>query len=136
PGRGAGLMDTATIREAINQVVDPCSAGRGVAIGLTDMGLVRDVRIRREGGRVEVEVDMRVTSPGCMFAVEFDAQIRHHLRSLGADRVLVDWDAETLDWSPADIEPSARHRLVGYRARMNQVIPDTAVPLTVIPVAS
>ena len=118
-------MDEADVRSTINSIVDPCSAGRGVPIGLADMGLVRDVRV--DGGAVSVA--MRVTSPGCTFAVEFDAQIRHRLRAAGADRVDLDWDCETFDWTPDDIEPAARERLARYRDRVRAAAARTPVSL-------
>jgi metal-sulfur cluster biosynthetic enzyme len=107
-------MDESTVRSTINSIVDPCSAGRGVPIGLADMGLVRSVQIEPDG----VQVVMRLTSPGCTFAVEFDTQIRHRLRAAGADRVHLDWDFETFDWSPDDIEPASRERMLRYRDRV------------------
>ena len=109
-------MDEDTVRAVVNSIVDPCSAGRGVPIGLADMGLVRHVDVRRtDAGRFGVEVGMRVTNPGCGFAVEFDAQIRRRLRDAGADWVDVDWDCERFDWTPDDIAPAARERLLSYR---------------------
>lgn len=118
-------MDEATVRAMINSIVDPCSAGRGVPIGLADMGLVRNVRIEPDG----VRVAMRVTSPGCTFAVEFDAQIRHRLRAAGAAQVHLDWDCETFDWTPNDIEPAARQRLLSYRDRVRDAATAVHAPV-------
>lgn len=126
-------MDEATVRSTINSIIDPCSAGRGVPIGLADLGLVRGVRIYRddywERGRVTVRVTMRVTSPGCTFAAEFDAQIRHRLRAAGADRVHLDWDCETFDWTPDDIEQESRERLARYRERVRDAAARAPVSL-------
>jgi metal-sulfur cluster biosynthetic enzyme len=108
-------MEEETVRAVINSIVDPCSAGRGVPIGLVDMGLLRTVTVQRANGTVGVKVAMRVTSPGCSFTVEFDAQVRRRLRDAGADWVEIDWDCESFDWTPADIDPVAQVRLRHYR---------------------
>lgn len=107
-------MDELTVRSVVDSVVDPCSAGRGVPIGLAAMGLLRTVRIDRAGGDVRVVLGMRVTSPGCSFTIEFDTQIRRRLLDAGADSVEIDWASE-FDWTPDDIEPAARQRLASYR---------------------
>lgn len=123
-------MDEDTVRATINSIVDPCSAGRGVPIGLSDMGLVRGVHITTDGDGAAVSVTMRVTSPGCTFATEFDTQIRHRLRAAGADRVDLAWDCESFDWTPDDIEPSARHRLMRYRDRVRDAVAATSTPVS------
>ena len=62
------MLDDATVREVINQVVDPCSASIGIPIGLVDLGLVRSVEVDNAADRPDVIVRLRLTSPGCMFA--------------------------------------------------------------------
>lgn len=107
-------MDERAVRAVVDSVVDPCSAGRGVPIGLADMGLLQTIRIDRADGHIRVELGMRVTSPGCSFTIEFDTQLRRRLLDAGADSVEIDWASE-FDWTPDDIEPAARQRLAIYR---------------------
>lgn len=107
-------MDERAVRAVVDSVVDPCSAGRGVPIGLADMGLLQTIRIDRADGHIRVELGMRVTSPGCSFTIEFDTQLRRRLLDAGADSVEIDWASE-FDWTPEAIEPAARQRLASYR---------------------
>jgi metal-sulfur cluster biosynthetic enzyme len=103
-------LTTERVRQLLNEIIDPCSAAKGVPIGLTDMGLVRGVTVT--SGKVDLQ--LRVTGPGCMMFLDFERRARELLREHGATAVRVDWDP-TPDWTPADIEPSARERLTDRR---------------------
>jgi hypothetical protein len=44
-GEAVGEAQRLEVLSAINQVVDPCSVGIGVPIGVVDMGLVESVNL-------------------------------------------------------------------------------------------
>lgn len=116
-------LDETAVRAAINRIADPCSAARGVPIGLDDMGLVRAVRVvPTDGGQLGVAVQLRTTSPGCLFFLEWHQQIKESLIAAGAAWVTVDLDA-TFDWTPLDIAPSARARLTDQRVALRTRLP-------------
>jgi metal-sulfur cluster biosynthetic enzyme len=98
------------VRELLNEIIDPCSAARGVPIGLADMGLIRRITVTGS----DVVARLRVTGPGCMMFLDFERQARELLAEHSAGTVIIEWDP-TPDWTPQDIEPSARQRLAGRR---------------------
>lgn len=122
-------MEVSTVRAALNKVVDPCSAARGVPIGLTDMGMVRNVRIEQgDGGAVGVVVTLRVTSPGCMLGMEFGQLAEQEVRQAGAGWVRVEWDT-TFDWTEEEIAGPARQRLRQRRTELLSIVsPAVAAP--------
>ena len=107
--RGTG-MSSEPIQErrlgvlaAINQVVDPCSVGVRVPIGVVDMGLVESVDL--DGGRVSIE--MITTAPFCLFTGLFEEQIQQqvsvlpwvesvHVAFNSDPRLLGAWDEERM----------------------------------------
>ena len=57
-------VDIDRVSEALQEVIDPCSAGRGVPAGLVDMGMVKRVGLSSTpDGRSMVTVELRITSP-------------------------------------------------------------------------
>jgi metal-sulfur cluster biosynthetic enzyme len=88
---------------AINQVVDPCSAGVRVPIGVVDMGLVESVNL--DGGRVSIE--LITTAPFCLFTGLFEEEIQQRVSALpwvesvqvafnSDPRLLGAWDEERM----------------------------------------
>jgi metal-sulfur cluster biosynthetic enzyme len=63
---------------AINQVVDPCSAGVRVPIGVVDMGLVESVNLN--GGRVSIE--LLTTAPFCLFTGLLEEEVQRRVSAL------------------------------------------------------
>lgn len=107
----------ALVQRVANQISDPCGLALGVAIGLADMGLVRNIKAQREGNGWNVSLQMRLTSPGCFYFVYFEREIRGRLKAFSElARVSIEWD-NVLDWTPEDMSEGARSKLKAYRER-------------------
>lgn len=107
------------VLERVNSVQDPCSLAQAIPVGLSDMGLVTDVRVSDagSGGRHDVELMLRVTAPGCMYQPFMDRSIRAAVADLEeVGEITTTWDADA-DWSPAEIAAPARRRIAESRAR-------------------
>jgi len=88
---------------ACNTVYDPCGLGVGRRVSIVDMGLVRDVRARREpDGRLRVTLDLITTGPFCMYTPFFEQSVRREIGRVApeVDDVEVEWGDST-DWSEA-----------------------------------
>jgi metal-sulfur cluster biosynthetic enzyme len=98
----------AVVKEILNGVVDPCSAGSSVPIGLIDMGIVDRVEV--EGG--DVRVALLPTFSGCLFVGIFRAEIERRVLELGWPTKV---DIEILHaptyWDESRMSDDARHRL-------------------------
>jgi metal-sulfur cluster biosynthetic enzyme len=105
----------ARITEALNTVIDPCSAAAGAPAGLVEMGLIRDLEIaEREEGLV-VNIVVRVTHPSCFMAPFFLAQVQnlvHEVSEVAAVNASLDTG---YDWTPADMSEAYKERLAQYR---------------------
>jgi metal-sulfur cluster biosynthetic enzyme len=88
---------------AINQVVDPCSVGIGVPIGVVDMGLVESVNLNGD----RVSIDLITTAPFCLFTGLFEEEIEQRVSALpwvtsvhvafnSDPRMLGAWDEERM----------------------------------------
>ncbi len=107
------------VREALQDVVDPCSMGRGVPAGLVDMGMIKDVGLcSTADGRSVVTVGIRITSPACTFQPYFEREVRDHLATIdGLDEVRIEWDS-AFDWSDDDMSPALKQRLREKRQKL------------------
>ena len=107
------------VRAAVNEVSDPCSVAQGVPTGLLDMGLLCDINLGSSvGGRQDVVVQLRLTAPGCFYAVYFEREIRARLEEM-PDVAQVDVEfSRNFDWSPDDIAPHIQQRLRDRRERL------------------
>lgn len=104
---------------AIDSIQDPCSLAQAIPIGLSEMGLVSDVRLGepRADGRRDVELVLRVTAPGCMYVPFMDRSIRAAVGELDEiGEIVTDWDPDA-DWSLSDIAAPARERIAAARER-------------------
>lgn len=112
------------IRAAINEVQDPCSVSQGVPTGLVDMGLLCDIEIgAAAAGPHDVLIRLRLTAPGCFYAVYFDREIRARLDAM-PDVADVDIDfSEEFDWTPDDIAPHVQQQLRERRERLIAQLP-------------
>lgn len=108
---------TSYIREQVNQVTDPCSEALGVAIGLCDMGLVRELEVEPAGDTWSVRLALRLTSPGCLYFVYFEESIRERVTDPAIRSLDISFDSG-LDWTPEAIAPDAQQRLQVYRSRL------------------
>jgi len=105
------------VRAAIDKVKDPCSLAQAVPVGISEMGMVTDVRLGEPGddGRRDVELVLRVTAPGCMYVPFMDKSIKTAIAELPEiAEVSIDWDADA-DWRPADIAAPAQKRIDAAR---------------------
>ena len=105
------------VRAAIDKVQDPCSLAQAVPVGISEMGMVTDVRLGepRADGRRDVELVLRVTAPGCMYVPFMDSSIRAavgELEEIG--EIATDWDPNA-DWRPGDIAAPAQERIAEAR---------------------
>ncbi|MFB2598651.1 metal-sulfur cluster assembly factor [Herbiconiux sp. P17] len=119
---GQKVPSIETVRKALGGVVDPCSVGRGVPAGITDMGMVKSIVIaHRPAGGIRVDLEMRLTSPGCTFQLYFDEEIRTRVTSLtDIDEVAVTWSHE-FDWSDEDMSADLKGRLREKRRRLLEI---------------
>ena len=115
--RRAGVMIAeADIRAVLNEIVDPCSAAAGNAAGLGDMGLIREVRLDREGAGTNVFVSIGVTHPMCLMAGVFLNEARTRLGKIrGVGKLTVELDSGHV-WTPDDLSPDYRARLEAARS--------------------
>lgn len=115
------------VSNRINEVVDPCSQAQGVAIGLVDMGLVRELDVEPRGEGWCVRLKLRLTSPGCLYFVYFEESIRERIVHPAIKRLEVGFDSG-LDWTPESMSSSAQRRLRDHRARLLSVARPTSDP--------
>jgi metal-sulfur cluster biosynthetic enzyme len=95
--------------DALREVMDP-----EIPISLVDLGLIYDVR--REGGRVEVDLTFTATACPCMAFIHFDIQDRL-LREPGVESVEVN-EVWTPAWTKARITPEGREALRTFGVSM------------------
>lgn len=96
----------AVVREQLDEIIDPCSAGNGTNLSLVDMGLVDTVEI--EKGHVTVAIQL--TTPACMMGPYFVDEIEGRVGELdGIDAVTVEFD-EGYTWLPSMMTDEARER--------------------------
>lgn len=82
------------VKDALSQVVDPCSATTGSNLDIVEMGLVKSVAV--DDGHVDV--DMRLTSPACTMIPYFRKETREKVGELpGVDSVDLEADVG-LEW--------------------------------------
>ncbi len=90
----------------------------GLHVGLTEMGLVRSVTAERIAEGWNVQLHLRLTSPGCQYFFYFQQELEARLLEHPDIAVAaVHWD-ERLDWTPADLAPSAREKVAARQARL------------------
>ena len=105
----------ARVRAALDEVRDPCSVAAGVPAGIVEMGLVRSLEVTESRGGAEVRVAIGVTEPTCLMGPSFASGARERLAAVpGVARVHVELSHE-LDWSPDDMTPEYRVRLIEHR---------------------
>lgn len=104
------------IREALDEIKDPCSIAAGSGMGISEMGLVKDVSISAAG---DVQVALRLTSPFCHMIGYFKKEVIRIVSAIpGVNAVAMKAD-EGLDWSPRDISPTAAARRQETISRMS-----------------
>lgn len=100
-------------------------AAAGLRLSITDLGLVRSVRIR---GR-HADVEVAFTEPGCPFSHHVLSAIYEALddfTDIDSIQVRPSWSPP---WTPSDIVPEARERLEEARLRMAKRAPHGSIPM-------
>ncbi len=112
------------VRSAVNDVPDPCSVSQGVPTGLVDMGLLCAIDVEPPvDGRSSVTVRLRLTGPGCLYAIYFEREIRERVEAMPDVRQIeIDFSPE-FDWSPDDIAPHVQEQLRERRERLIAQLP-------------
>ena len=117
------------IREAVNEIPDPCSVSQGVPTGLVDMGLLCDIELGApDQGARSALVELRLTAPGCFYAIYFEREIRARLEAMSdVGAIEVAFRAE-FDWTPDDVAPHIQQRLRERRERLLAELPVAPEP--------
>lgn len=99
------------VRRTADTIHDPCGMATGVRLGLNEMGLLRRVECEPDADGWIVRMQLRLTSPGCLYFFAFKDNLEERLTAHPQiSRVIVDWDP-SLDWTPEDLSPAARSKL-------------------------
>ncbi|MFM0277746.1 hypothetical protein P0D75_06955 [Paraburkholderia sediminicola] len=124
------------IRQALNNIIDPCSVAAGCPAGLDDMGLVRHVSLVESAQGVDVEVVIAITEYGCLMGAPFATEAFKTLSATpGIAGVEVKLD-DRFDWEPEDMTPGYRARLQQHRAIRPRMIPVYPMPAAPLPTAT
>nr|WP_284732056.1 iron-sulfur cluster assembly protein [Halorientalis regularis] len=95
-----------TVREQLDDIVDPCSEARGTDISIVEMGLLKSIEVS-EG---HVHIELRITSPSCMMVGYFIEQAEERVGSLdGVEEVTLSTDAG-MDWREEMMSDEALQR--------------------------
>jgi metal-sulfur cluster biosynthetic enzyme len=115
------MITEATVRAALNAIVDPCSSAAGCPAGLDEMGLVRAVEVLNSATGADVWVVIGVTEFGCLMGAPFATAAYQHLYALpGVKTVSVELD-QAFEWDLSDMSRDYRQRLQDHRARRRQI---------------
>jgi metal-sulfur cluster biosynthetic enzyme len=106
------------IRRTADTIHDPCGMATGVRLGLSEMGLLRQVETEPDADGWSVRIQLRLTSPGCVYFFAFKDNLEERLGAHPQiSRVVVDWDP-SLDWTPEDLSPAAQSKLAKRRREL------------------
>ncbi len=82
------------------------------------MGLVTRVEVQRFDKRWQVKLQIRFTSPACLFGPHFEEQIRAQLATSNEiDLIELQWSTD-FSWTRDDIAPDASARLERVRSEI------------------
>lgn len=105
----------AAIREALDAIVDPCSAVAGAPAGLLTMGLIRRLELAHEPEGAAVRLTIGVTEPSCLMGAAFLEEARQRVSAVpGVARVEATLDTEH-GWVPGDMDATYGARLTARR---------------------
>lgn len=105
------LITENTIYEALRQVQDP-----ELFVNIVDLGLIYEVRVAEQNGKVDIYVKMTMTSPACPAAPQLVHDAKEVLGELvGDDAGKIEVEV-TLDppWTPDRMTEEARDELGLY----------------------
>lgn len=102
----------AKVENLLDEIIDPCSAGMGMPIGLMSMGLIKELNLSTVAPeKQKVEILLRLTSPCCMMAPHFAVQAKSKLEQV---EEIVEVEVKVcpkIDWEPSHMHPDVRSRL-------------------------
>lgn len=102
------------IAQCLRNVIDPCSAARGINNDIVAMGLLKDIEIDGK----HVTVHMRLTTPACLMVTNIREQIQEEVGSLpGVDSVSMETDGGH-NWRRTMMSPEAKQRRKQYLERL------------------
>jgi metal-sulfur cluster biosynthetic enzyme len=100
-------MDHAHVLAELEAVRDPCSVMNRLNLNIVEMGLVREIRVDGD----EVQVDLLLTDPTCVYFFEIARQIKDRLARLpGVRNVEVRSTTDVL-WMPDRMNEETRTRI-------------------------
>ena len=100
------MTPTATVRNALRGIVDPCSAATGSNLDIVEMGLVKSIEVSDGHARI----GMRLTTPACHMGPYFIKETRERV---GALREVESVSLETdggFEWSEKMMTDDAKQR--------------------------
>lgn len=124
PATGATSTEE-RVREALSEVVDPCSAATGSRLNVVEMGLVEDIEVEEgDGDGDQVQVDLRLTSPMCHMVPYFYEEIEGRVGDLpGVASATLETDGG-LEWTEDEMTEEAKRKrqavLDGYEERFRE----------------
>ncbi|HEY9707422.1 MAG TPA: hypothetical protein V6D48_04380 [Oculatellaceae cyanobacterium] len=108
----------ALVQRMANEVYDPCGMARGLELGMVDMGLIRDINVQPKENGWDVSLRIRFTSPGCLYFLYFEREIRHRLEAFPQIEVLhIEWD-DVCDWTPEDLSEAAQSKFKEHNEKL------------------
>ena len=94
------------VREALGEVVDPCSAATGSNLDVVEMGLIKEVDVT--DGHAHVE--MRVTTPTCHMIPYFDKEVVERVEAVeGIESVELETDMG-FEWTEEMMSEEAKRK--------------------------
>jgi metal-sulfur cluster biosynthetic enzyme len=111
-------LDDAAVRQVLDTIVDPCSRAAGAAAGISEMGMIPEIRFSQgNGNATDIAVRLIVTHPFCMMSNLFIKEIVERLEVVdGVGAVTVEFDPGQI-WTPDLMTPGYAARLEDARAR-------------------
>jgi metal-sulfur cluster biosynthetic enzyme len=101
----------ARVEAALDEVVDPCSAGIGRPAGLVTMGLLKSLDIHPGPNGARVAITLRLTSPCCMMGPRFAMNAEAKLKQLPDVGVVEISISTEIDWEPRHMRQDYRESL-------------------------
>ena len=109
PASGAAVTE-ARVRDALREVVDPCSAATGSCLNVVEMGLVKRIDVETGEDGDHVDVDLRLTSPMCHQVPYFFEEIEGRVGDLaGVASATLDTDYG-LEWTEEMLSEEAQRK--------------------------
>jgi metal-sulfur cluster biosynthetic enzyme len=101
-----GRQSGERVRDALREIVDPCSAANGSNLDIVEMGLLKSVEVS-DG---DVRVEMRLTTPACHMVPYFIEEIEERVGALsGVESVEVETD-DGMEWREEMMSEEAKEK--------------------------